>query len=328
MRILITGGAGFLGSHLAEELLARGHTVDVLDLAEKIKLGKLAHLANDERLKIYPGDILDKDLLDKLIWQSAKIYHFAAVVGVEHYVFNPYKVLDVNVKGIFLILELALKYNKKVIFASTSEVYGKSTQIPFKEDGDRILGPTSIDRWCYSTSKALGEHLCFSMKHKGLRFVILRFFNAYGPRLDSMESGRVLSIFIGNCLKKEPIYIHGDGMQTRCFTYVSDTVEGIIKASEVQEAEGEIFNIGTNVETTILELAELTSKICGGKNSIISKHHHDEYGLSYEDIPRRVPCTEKANKILGFEAKYPLEEGLKATINSFKKEFETKNTSS
>jgi UDP-glucose 4-epimerase len=321
MRMLVTGGAGFLGSHLTEALLKRGHTVDILDLPEQIKAGKIAHLESDENLNIYPGNVLDKDLIDKLVWQCDKVFHFAAVVGVSHYVVNPHVVLDVNVNSVQLILNLALKYKKKVIFASTSEIYGKSTKIPFTEDGDRVLGPTSIDRWSYSTSKAFGEQLCFGLRHLGLRFAILRFFNAYGPGLDSIESGRVLSLFIGKCLKGEPLIIHGSGKQTRCFTYVSDTVEGIIKASEVPAAEGEVFNIGTDVETTIIELAEKTCEIFGVKNNIIFQDHDEEYGQSYEDIPRRIPCTEKSKRILDFEAKIPLEDGLRITIDAFKKEW-------
>jgi len=321
MRMLITGGAGFLGSHLAERLLAEGHTVDLLDLPETFRAGKVAHLNGHPRLNLFPGTLLDKDLLDKLVWQSDTVFHFAAVVGVAHYVAHPYDVLTVNVNGTQLLLDLCLKYNKKVIFASTSEVYGKSTDIPFCEDGDRLLGPPSIDRWCYSTSKAVGEHMCFALRHQGLRFVILRFFNAYGPRLDSIESGRVLSLFIGRCLKGEPLIIHGDGTQTRCFTYVSDAVEGICKAGEAPAAEGEIFNIGTDVETPILELAQKTCDIFGCERNFIFQNHDEEYGLSYEDIPRRVPSVEKARKLLDFEPRISLDEGLKLTIEAFKAQY-------
>jgi UDP-glucose 4-epimerase len=321
MRTLITGGAGFLGSHLTTALLKRGHTVDIIDLPEKINEGKIQHLVSHDHLHIYPGSILDKDLLDKLIWQCNIVFHFAAVVGVANYVAKPYNVLSVNINGTQLLLDLALKYSKKVIFASTSEVYGKSTEIPFREDGDRVLGPTNVDRWSYSTSKAVGEHMCFALGSKGLRFAILRFFNVYGPRLDSIESGRVLSIFIGKCLRGEPLIVHGDGSQTRCFTYISDAIEGIIKASEVPEAEEEIFNIGTDVETTILELAQKTCDIFGVERNLVFHKHGDEYGLSYEDIPRRVPSVEKAKRILGFEANVPLDDGLRLTIEAFKKEW-------
>lgn len=318
MRMLVTGGAGFLGSHLSESLLTHGHSIDILDLPETIRQGKINHLQEDPNLHIYPGNLMDKDLLDKLIWQADIVFHMAAVVGVAHYVANPYEVISVNVNGTQQLLDLCLKYNKKVIFASTSEVYGKSSDIPFHEDGDRVLGPPSIDRWCYSTSKAIGEHMCFALKPKGLKFVILRFFNAYGPRLDSIESGRVLSLFIGKCLKGEPLIVHGDGSQTRCFTYVSDTIKGIIKAGLTPEAEGEIFNIGSDVETPIKVLAEKTCEIFGRHRDLVFQPHDLEYGMSYEDIPRRVPNVEKARRILGYTAEVPLETGLRMTIDYFK----------
>lgn len=327
MRMLITGGAGFLGSHLTEELLRRGHRVDILDLPAQVAHGKIEHLGDKDALKIYPGDLLDKKLLGRLTQQNDIVFHLAAVVGVAHYVARPYDVLTVNVNGTQMLLDLCLKFDKKVIFASTSEVYGKSLDIPFREDGDRVLGPPNVDRWCYSTSKAMGEHLCFALKPKGLRFVALRFFNAYGPRLDSIESGRVLSIFIGKCLKGEPLIVHGDGSQTRCFTYVSDTIEGIIRASEVKEAEGEIINIGSDVETPILTLAEKTCDLFGCERNIVFREHDVEYGMSYEDIPRRAPCVEKARRILGFEPKVPLEEGLSRTIEAFKREYAAKHGS-
>jgi len=324
MRVLITGGAGFLGSHLAERLLKDGNRVDIIDLPETIRAGKIEHLKGNGDLCVYPGSILDRDLIDKLIWQCDVVFHFAAVVGVAHYVAKPYDVLSVNVNGTQLVLDIALKYNKKVIFSSTSEVYGKSNKMPFHEDDDRVLGPTNIDRWCYSTSKAVGEHFCFAMQPKGLRFVILRFFNAYGPRLDSIESGRVLSLFIGKCLKGVPLIVHGDGTHTRCFTYVSDTVEGIVRASRVPEAEGQVLNIGTDVETRIIDLAEKTCDIFEIERNIVFQGHNDEYGLSYEDIPRRVPSVEKAERIMGFRATVPLEAGLKKTVESFKQDWVAK----
>jgi len=318
MRMFITGGAGFLGSHLSEALLAEGHEVDILDLPETMQCDKIDHIRSNPKLRTYPGNLLDKDILDKLIWQADMVFHLAAVVGVTHYVAKPYDVISVNVNGTQLLLDLCLKYNKKVIVASTSEVYGKSRDIPFREDGDRVLGPPSIDRWCYSTAKAIGEHMCFALKPKGLRFVVLRFFNAYGPRLDSIESGRVLSLLIGKCLKGQPLVVHGDGTQTRCFTYVSDTIAGILKAAFTPQAEGEIFNIGTDVETPIRNLAEKTCEIFGCPCNIVYQAHGVDYGMSYEDIPRRVPSVEKARRILDFYPTVSLETGLRLTIDYFK----------
>jgi UDP-glucose 4-epimerase len=326
MRMLITGGAGFLGSHLAERLLLDGHQVDIVDLPHTIQAGKISHIEGKSDLSIYAGSILDRKLMEKLIPQCDLVLHFAAVVGVSHYIAKPYDVLNVNINGTQLVLDIALRHGKKVIYASTSEVYGKSGKVPFHEDDDRILGPTNIDRWSYSTSKSVGEHFCFAMQAKGLRFVILRFFNAYGPRLDSIESGRVLSLFIGKCLKGEPLIVHGDGNQTRCFTYISDTIEGIIRASQNPGAEGQVFNIGADIETKILDLAEKTCEIFGRKPNIVFQNHDVEYGLSYEDIYRRVPCVEKARKMLGFEAIVGLDEGLRRTIDAFRRDWDEGKT--
>ncbi|MCE5248799.1 GDP-mannose 4,6-dehydratase [bacterium] len=318
----MTGGAGFLGSHLAEAHLKRGDKVIIVDLISKENDYKIAHLLNNKNLKMYRGSITDKDLIDKVVWECDLCYHFAALVGVQHYVANPHDVIDVNVNGTMLVMNLAYKYEKKMVFASTSEVYGRSLDIPFSEDGDRVLGPTKIDRWCYSTSKAIGEHYAFALAQKGLRMVILRFFNVYGPRLDSIESGRVASIFIGQLLRNKPLTVIGDGAQTRCYTYIDDAIRGIIMAAENPAAEGEVLNLGTDVETSVMELARLLVGLYG-KGEIVSITHEEMYGLSYEDIPRRVPDVSKAKKLLGFEATTPIHEGMKKTLDWFIRYFES-----
>jgi len=322
MKILITGGGGFLGSYLSETLLNRGHDVVAVDLVRNSKNSKVGHLLANKRFKFYHGSVLDKDLMDKVIWECDKVFHFAAIVGVHHYVERPYDVLDVNINGTKLVADLAFKYGKKMIFASTSEIYGRSTKIPFSEDDERVLGPTKIDRWSYSTAKAAGEHYCFAYAGMGLPVVVLRFFNAFGPRLDSIESGRIISIFMGQLLKNKPLTVIGDGRQTRCFTYVDDIIEGIIRSSEVKEAEGEVINIGTARETSILELAQLMIKLSGSDSKIEFIEHEGKYGTGYEDIMRRVPDTRKATRILKWEAKIPLEEGLQKTIDWFKEQYQ------
>ncbi len=290
--------------------------MNAVDLASGSAENKVAHLCDKENFRLYRGSVLDKDLMDKLIWECDVCYHFAALVGVQHYVAHPYDVIDVNVNGTKLVLDLAHKYDRKVVFASTSEVYGKSRDIPFREDGDRVLGPPNIDRWCYSTAKAIGEHYCFALAQLGLRVVVLRFFNVYGPRLDSIESGRVVSIFIGQLINDKPLTIIGDGLQTRCFTYIDDAIKGILAASENPNAEGQIFNIGTSTETRISDLADLLVRLYGsGVTNYIQ--HQEMYGLSYEDIPRRVPCVSKAKEILGFEASIDIEYGMKKTLEWF-----------
>ncbi len=327
MKALITGGGGFLGSHLSEELLKRGYEVVGVDLINKASQHKIEHLLSNKNFKFYRGSVLDKDLMDKLIWDCDTVFHFAAMVGVHHYVQRPYEVLDVNINGTKLVVDLAYKYGKKVVFASTSEIYGRSTKIPFSEDDERVLGSTKVDRWCYSSSKAVGEHYCFAYHQMGLPVVVLRFFNAYGSRLDSIETGRVISIFMGQLLRGEPLTVIGDGKQTRCYTYVDDVVEGIIRASEEKKAEGEVINIGTDRETSVIDLAEKMVAAYGENHEILFKEHQGIYGTSYEDIRRRVPDVSKAKEILGWEAHTSLEDGLRNTINWFKKHYNSKTDS-
>jgi UDP-glucose 4-epimerase len=293
----------------------------ILDLMQPQNERNIKHLLNHSQVTIFRGDVLDKLLMDKLISDSDIVFHLAAVVGVEHYIARPYDVLNVNINGTKLVLDLAYKYDKKVVFASTSEIYGKATDVPFREEGDRVLGATRIDRWCYSTSKAAAEHFCFAYHQQGLPVVILRFFNAYGPRLDSVESGRVISIFIGQLLQGKPITVVGDGSQTRCFTYVEDIVDGIIRANREERAVGEVFNLGTDKETPIIDLAELIVELFGSAGQITFVASEGIYGLSYEDIQRRAPDISKARAVLGFEPTVSLRDGLANTITWFKENF-------
>jgi UDP-glucose 4-epimerase len=315
MKILITGGGGFVGSHLADAFIARGDEVFILDTGS---VQKTRHLMGKPAFHYIRDSIFNLEILEGLIAKCDVVYHLAAVVGVEYYVGDPYEVLNVNVNGTQNVLKLAFKHQKKVVFGSTSEVYGRNPKVPWAEDDDRVLGSTRIDRWCYSTSKAVGEHFGFAYHHMGLPVTITRYFNVYGPRLDKLDVGRIITIFMGQVLRGEPLTVIGDGKQTRCFTYVEDAVRATVAAGTAPGTDGEVFNIGTNVETTILELAETMIETAGSKSTIKFVTQESVYGSSYEDIPRRVPDTSRMENILGVRANTPLREGLARTIEWFR----------
>ena len=315
MKTLITGGAGFLGSHLTDALLARGDEVTILDVGGDLKV---RHHARHPRFRYVRDSVLNGDILDGLVLRSELIFHLAAVVGVEHYVGDPYQVLNVNVNGTQAVLQCAYKHNRKVILASTSEVYGRNPTIPFGEDDDRVLGSTRLDRWCYSTSKAAAEHFCFAYHRLGLPVVVLRYFNVYGPRLDKLDVGRVVTIFMGQVLRGEPVTVIGDGSQTRCFTYVDDAIRATLAAAGDDRAAGQIFNVGSDREISVLELAKTMIRVAGSPSRVAFVAQEAVYGDSYEDVPRRVPDLRRMHEILGVRAETPLEEGLRRTIEWFR----------
>lgn len=317
MKILITGGAGFLGSHLSEAWLARGDEVTVLDPAPDLKI---RHLRANPRFRVIRESVLERDILQGLVAWADLVYHLAAVVGVEHYVGDPYQVLTVNINGTHEVLTAAFHYQKKVVFSSTSEIYGRNTTVPFHENSDRVLGSTQIDRWCYSTSKAAGEHFCFAFARMGLPVVVLRYFNVYGPRLDQMDRGRVVTIFMGQLLRGEPLTVIGDGAQTRTFTYVDDAVRATVEAGLRREAEGLAINVGSEEEVAVRELAARMIKIVGSSSQMIYVPKEAVYNGGYEDIPRRVPSVRRMHEILGVRAEVGLDEGLRRTIEWFKRQ--------
>jgi UDP-glucose 4-epimerase len=315
VKILITGGGGFVGSHLAEALLERGDEVFILEPGGS---HKVRHLLGHPRFRIVRDSVMATDILDSLIAQVDLVYHLAAVVGVEHYVGDPYEVLNVNVNGTQNVLKVAFKYGRKVVFSSTSEVYGRNPKLPWSEDDDRVLGSTRIDRWCYSTSKAVGEHFCFAYHKLGLPVTITRYFNVYGPRLDKLDVGRIITIFMGQLLRGEPLTVIGDGMQTRCFTYVDDAIRATVAAGVAPGTDGQVFNVGTDVETSILDLAKTMIEISGSTSTIRFVSKEEVYGTSYEDIGRRVPDIGRMRDILKVEPTTELRDGLARTIEWFR----------
>lgn len=319
MSVLVTGGLGFIGSHLCKHLVAQGFHVRCFDNLWK---GKLENIDKDTKPNInfefFKGDLLNIDDVTKAVADIDIIYHLGAIVGVKNYVENPLRVIEVNVLGTHNLLEAARKTDvSKIIFASTSEIYGKNIDMPLKEDAERTLGATSIDRWCYSTSKALDEHTCYAYHRQyGLKTVIVRYFNAYGPKQECSDYGGVVSVFTRRVLNDQPPHVHGDGKQTRAFTYIDDIVNGTILAAEKRAAIGETFNLGRRQETSILELANLIIRLAGKESWLRPMFipHEDFYGPFYEDIERRVPDISKARETLGYEPRIGLEQGLLRTI--------------
>ena len=319
MKALVTGGAGYIGSHLVDRLLRDGHRVTILD---DLSVGKLAHIEghrSNPLFRFLEGSILDKSLVQEALRGCDLVFHLAAMVGIRYIVDDPLWGMMVNVRGTEIVLEEAAEAGCPFILASSSEVYGKNAKIPFSEEGDRTLGPTWVARWSYSTAKALDEHLALAYHaQRGLLVTILRYFNSYGPRLDPRGYGSVVAKFITQALRGEPLTVHGDGQQTRSFTYIDDTVEGTVLAAEKKEARGQVFNIGRREETTILRLAQMVKDIVLSPSEIVFVPHSQVYGREFEDTPRRVPDTAKAERILGFKAKVSLPEGLPRTIDWFR----------
>jgi UDP-glucose 4-epimerase len=269
---------------------------------------------------------MDGEALEGFVIRADLVYHHAAVVGVEHYVDDPFNVLNVNILGTLNVLRLAHRHGKRIVFASTSEVYGRNPKVPWREEDDRVLGATTMDRWCYSTSKAAAEHYAWAFRRMGLDVSVVRYFNIFGPRLDKIDVGRVITIFMGQILRNEPLTIIGDGLQTRCFTYIDDAVRGTMAAGLKPEAIGGVFNIGDDRETTILELARTMLRIAGrpSDENIRFVRQEDVYGPRYEDIPRRVPDITRMKEVLHVRPQTSLQDGLAATIDWFRRESESK----
>lgn len=319
MRYLVTGAAGFVGSHLCAALLEQGDEVWGLDDLSKGRLERLANLDGNSRFYFLRGSLAGElDALAEIIEAVDVIYHLAAVVGVKKYVEDPVRVVEVNVGETLDLLKLAWLHGKKVVFTSTSEVYGKNDRLPFHEAADRVYGPATADRWCYAVAKSAAEHLCLGYARRGLPVVILRYFNVYGPGADASEYGGVVSRFIGQVLQGLPLTVHGDGSQTRSFTYIDDIVRGTVEAGRRPGAEGKIFNLGSREETSILALARLVLKLSGTGGGIIFQPHREFYGPHYEDLPRRAPDPGAAERLLGFRAETALAEGLEKTLAWYK----------
>ncbi len=313
---LVTGGAGFLGSHLVDKLLDMGIKVKVLDNLFRGSKTNLAQHAQNPNLTFVTGDVLDAATVQMTARGVDTIFHLAAVNGTRYFYEQPRRVLEVNGLGTMNVLQAACDEKaRRVIFASSSEVYGNPRRFPTSEDEPPNLDPPMEKRWSYAVSKLFGEYLCLGMKAEGkLDTVILRYFNAFGPRLVGTPYGQVVAIFIRDVLRGVAPTIHGDGMQTRTFTYVDDTVEATIRAAQNERAIGEVFNIGSGEEVAILELADKIIGTCGRAGQMKPVHVKPLPA----DSSRRLPDTTRAKEILGFEAKTSLREGLEKTVQWFR----------
>jgi UDP-glucose 4-epimerase len=312
--VLVTGGAGFIGSHLVDRLVAEGYRVTVLDNFSTGKARNLGALVSDPQLEIRDGSVLDADLVDSLVERNPLVFHLAAAVGVRHIVDDPLGSVLTNVRGTENVLASSARYGARFVLASTSEVYGRNANMPFREDAERVLGPTWMHRWSYSTAKAIDEHLAFAYFDRQLAVSIVRYFNSYGPRIDERGYGSVVARFIAQALAGEAITVHGDGRQTRCFTYVSDTVEGTLRAGTRPEALGKVFNIGAAQEISVLELAETIREIVGSSSPIELVPYTSSYPRGFEDTRRRVPDVTRARLELGFLAGVTLRDGMRRTV--------------
>jgi UDP-glucose 4-epimerase len=316
MRFLITGGAGFIGSHLAESLLAAGETVDVIDDLSTGSIANIEHLKGAARFRYVIGSVDDRPVLAELVDRADVVVHLAAAVGVRLIVERPVHTIYTNVHGTEQVLEAAAKKCKRVIIASTSEVYGKSSEIPFSENGDMILGSSTKARWGYACSKALDEFLAMAYwREHRLPITIVRLFNTVGPR-QTGRYGMVLPTFVSQALSRQPITVFGDGSQSRCFTHVSDVVTAITTLSREPKAIGEIFNIGSDEETTIGALARLVRDVSGSDSPIVQVPYDEAYTEGFEDMPRRVPDLEKIRALIGYQPRLGLREIVASVIDS------------
>jgi len=320
VKVLITGGAGFIGSHLADACIARGDEVFVIDDLSTGSIENIRHLKSHPRFHYQIENVQNVPVLSELADQCDAIYHLAAAVGVKLIVESPVRTIETNVRGTEVVLAVANKKKKKVLIASTSEVYGLSDQVPFREDGNLVMGATTKGRWSYACSKAIDEFLALAYwREKKLPCVVVRLFNTVGPR-QTGQYGMVIPNFVKQALSGRPITVYGDGRQSRCFGYVGDVVEALMKVMDHPDAVGQVFNIGSNEEVSILDLAKKVKELTHSKSEIVLVPYDEAYEEGFEDMRRRIPDIAKIHALVGFEPKMKLEGILESVIAYYKQD--------
>ncbi len=318
MKALITGGAGFIGSHLVGKLLQSGFQVTVIDDLSTGSLNNLQSVKDNKSFRFVQDNVRNARTMDSLIKQCDVVYHLAAAVGVQLIVDEPVRTIETNIHGCEIALESANRYGKKVLIASSSEVYGKSEAVPFSEDDDAVLGSTRFARWSYACSKAIDEFLAFAYRDQfNLPVVVVRIFNTVGPRQIG-QYGMVVPRFVTSALRNEPISIYGTGKQSRCFAHVSDVVSGFISLMQCDEAAGGVYNIGSDEEVTIEALAEKVIELTGSSSEKQYVSYEQAYGKPFDDMMRRVPCLDKIKAVTGYEPKMSLGQTLQDVIEDIK----------
>jgi UDP-glucose 4-epimerase len=320
MRYLITGGAGFIGSHLSEELLRRGHEVFIVDDLSTGSINNVRHLKTHDRFHYHVDSCSNVQLMAELVDAVDVVYHLAAAVGVKLIVESPVRTIETNIRLTEILLNLANKKKRPIFVASTSEVYGKSTELPFKEDGDLVMGATTKGRWSYACSKAIDEFLAVAYwKEKKLPTVVARLFNTVGPR-QTGQYGMVVPNFVKQALTGKPITVFGDGKQSRCFTHVADVVRALIALMETQASWGQVYNIGNDNEIGIGDLARQVREMCASKSEIVNIPYEKAYEEGFEDMPRRVPDLSKIGAAIGWKPSITLPQILQDVIEFHRRE--------
>lgn len=307
MNVLITGGAGFIGSHLAERCLAEGWRVAALDNLSTGSMANIERLMNRRAFSFREDTIFNEPLVAEMMDSADYVFHLAADVGVKRVIENPLRCIETNVDGTRIVLHCAAQRRKPIMLASTSEVYGKSIAIPFREDGDVVLGAPTIPRWCYANSKLQDEFMAMACWRADLLpATIVRLFNTVGPR-QTGKYGMVVPTFAQQALQGEPLSVHGDGDQRRCFSYVGDVVEALVRLAQTPDAVGQVINVGNDQEVTINQLAATVKEVSGSSSPISYISYDQAYGRDFEDMPRRVPCLEKLESLIHYRPTTPLD---------------------